>query len=266
MKATASQFASAIQELVASARPAPPTYTVNFAGESTTGNVPATVEYSTASNMTGALAGTGSQVTLIPGTDLYFRVKYTSSSFVSAVSHLPVEVRPDIVTAAGDTIHNEFTASVDFHKAVTGFTASGIEVTNAVVTLTGALTMNINPVSAGDVTVKVIANAVTTGNFASDIVKTYYKVVTSILDDTESKGSVLMFPSPVNDILHIAIPKNLALPVDIKFMNSNGAVVIQKKLFDAESDLDLKNLPPGLYILKATDAAGNVISGKLVKQ
>jgi hypothetical protein len=194
-------------------------------------------------------------------------VKYTLSSFASAIFHLPVAQRPVITTAAGDTVHDAFNASVDFHKEVTGFEASDIEVTNAQVTLTGALTVHVDPVSNGDVTVKVIANAVTAGNFASDVFKTYYKELASLIsDNTDANAPMLVYPSPVGDILHVEIPKRLTLPVDIKLMNSSGAIVIHKKLVVAESTLELNNIPPGLYILKAIDVTGNVISGKVIKR
>jgi len=267
VKATSGSFYSNVFHLTVPGRPAPPSFTIDFANERTNEAVSSTYEYATQSDMSGALTGNGSKLTVTPGTTLYFRVKYTSSSFFSSVFHLPVDVRPDIVTAAGDTIHDEFTATVDFHKAVTGFDASDIEVTNAGVTLTGTLTVRISPETDGNVTIKVVANAVTAGNFASDVFTTYYKKnISSLNDIAGSDGSLQVYPSPVGNELHIEITRNLVWPLDIKLVNSNGAVALRKTFFPAESVIDMKDLPSGLYILKAIDYKGNVISCKIIKQ
>ncbi|NJO70056.1 MAG: hypothetical protein HC830_12930 [Bacteroidetes bacterium] len=93
-KASSSGFQSNIQHLVVPAIPAVPNYVVDFVNKTTTANVPATVEYSTNSNMSGATAGTNTKVSLTPGTDLYLRTKSTATAFASAIQTLDVPAAP----------------------------------------------------------------------------------------------------------------------------------------------------------------------------
>lgn len=93
-KSTASSFASKAKFLDVPPLPATPAYGVDFANVSTTTVVPATDEYSTVNDMTGAISGNGNKVTLTPGTDLYFRTKITGTSFASAIQHLVVPAQP----------------------------------------------------------------------------------------------------------------------------------------------------------------------------
>ncbi|MEZ5072429.1 MAG: T9SS type A sorting domain-containing protein [Bacteroidales bacterium] len=93
VKATASAFASEVQSLTIPARPDAPVFAIDFANEQTASAVPATVEYATASDMSGAVAGTGIALDVPPGSDLYFRLLATSSSFRSSVYHLDAPER-----------------------------------------------------------------------------------------------------------------------------------------------------------------------------
>jgi hypothetical protein len=266
-KATSSQFVSAVQTLVIPVRPATPAYTVNYSIEHTAESIPVTVEYSASADMSAPNVGSGSTLGLVPGTDLYFRVKYTPSSFASSVFLLSVDQRPVLTTAATDTVNAGFTAAIDFHQSVTGFAADDIEVTNATVTHTGGLNIKIDPVATGDVTVKVVANAVSPGNFASDVFKTYYKVLTSSGPGIERPvGSLLVYPSPFDHVLYLDITRDITLPVDLKILNGSGAAVIHKILVSSKSALEMEDVPAGLYILKAIDADGKEISCKVIKQ
>ena len=266
-KATSSQFISAVQTLIVPARPATPSYTVNYSNEHSVEIIPATVEYSALSDISSPAVGSGGTIGLVPGTALYFRVKYTPSSFVSSVFHLPVDQRPALTTTATDTVHAGFTALVDFHKSVTGFEANDIEATNATVTHTGGLTIKIDPITQGIVRARVIANAVNQGSFASDTLETYYKVLTST--DTgieESDGSLLVYPSPINDMLYLDVFSDFKLPFDLKVLNSSGIAVIHKILVSNKSAIEMQHVPAGLYIIKVIDARGKEISCKIIKQ
>jgi hypothetical protein len=94
VKATASSFKSAAQHLVVPQRPSTPFYSINYLGEATSEAISSADDYSTNSNMNGAIAGTNSYLSLTPGTDLYFRTRATSSSFYSLIQTLDVPARP----------------------------------------------------------------------------------------------------------------------------------------------------------------------------
>lgn len=93
-KATSGSFASENQHLDVPSRPAKPSYTISYSAETTVEMIPATVEYSQSSAMSSPTSGTGATISVVPGTDLYFRVKSTGSSFASTVYTLDVPSRP----------------------------------------------------------------------------------------------------------------------------------------------------------------------------
>ena len=93
-KANGKYTESYIQRLIVPARPTP-SYTVNYLQKTTNEPVSANDEYSTNSNMSGALTGTNSPVTVTPGIDLYFRTKATDASFQSEIQALDIPPLPD---------------------------------------------------------------------------------------------------------------------------------------------------------------------------
>jgi hypothetical protein len=93
-KATSSAFMSASQHLNVASRPSTPSYTVNYLAEKTNESVSISDDYSPNSNMTDAVSGSNAQVSLNPGTDLYFRTRATSSSFRSNIELMVVPARP----------------------------------------------------------------------------------------------------------------------------------------------------------------------------
>jgi hypothetical protein len=103
--------ASDIQALTVPARPAAPSYNLDYVNETTNQNIPNTVEYSTSSGFSGAAAGAGIKVAITPGQDLYFRVKSTGSSFASTAFMLDVPSRQSTPSIAIDYA-NEVTSAI----------------------------------------------------------------------------------------------------------------------------------------------------------
>jgi hypothetical protein len=268
-KSTAGSFRSAVQQLTVGARPATPSFSIDYEIETTSETVDNAIEYAAAADMISPSTGAGVKLALTPGEDRYFRVKATNASFTSGIFHLAVSERPVINSSTGDTlIIDTFNATVDFNTEAVGFDATDIAVTNAVVTLTGPLTMNIVPLSPGSVTIKVIANAILTGNFASETFHTYYKgpATSSAQTVSDEKASLAVFPSPVGDKLQIEITGNLTLPVNLRLIDGNGVLVVKKTISTYRSTIDMNEFPPGLYILNATDASGFTLTRKVIKQ
>ena len=75
-----------------------PTYTINYATETTTQGIPSIVEYATDSDMLGANSGLGTAIPLGAGTDVYFKVKASGTVMASEVQHLEVPIRPVLGT------------------------------------------------------------------------------------------------------------------------------------------------------------------------
>jgi hypothetical protein len=123
-------FASAITPLPVAGRPAKPTFGIDYINEQTTELVPPTVLYSTLNDMSGFSVGSNSYLSLTPGTDIYFQIAATQSSFASEVQQLEVKIRPvppvvqidfDNVTSVlpyGDSII--YSTHADMSNSITG--------------------------------------------------------------------------------------------------------------------------------------------------
>jgi hypothetical protein len=268
-KATASTFASALLHLAVPARPAAPAYTIDYASVQTTENVPSEEEYATHSDMTGATSGAGVKVDLSPGVTVYFRIKSTASSFASAPYELIVPARPEILAEVGDTLESDFfLATLDFHSTSTdGFGLSDIETVNAQLTDMGELTVKVTPEATGLVSMKIVANALDAGNFASVTRSTYYKKnVSAMRNILSAESSLRVYPAPVRDILKVETIRNLSLPLEIRLLDCNGMVALQQEMFSPLTTIDMSEYPAGLYILLAIDADGNALTCKVIKQ
>jgi hypothetical protein len=76
--------------------PAAPDFTIDYYNEETNEIVNDSIEYNTDNNFFSSnLIGNNVPVNINPGTDLYFRVKATNTSFAGEVQHLLVKDRPE---------------------------------------------------------------------------------------------------------------------------------------------------------------------------
>ena len=107
LKATENSFASLITTLDVPAKPSTPSYTFNYITEKTVQNVTSDIEYATNVSFTSAINGTGTQVTVTPGQNLYFRKKATSSSFASGIFQLECASRPESPAVTVDFINEK---------------------------------------------------------------------------------------------------------------------------------------------------------------
>ena len=87
------------------------------------------VEYADNVSMTGAVSGTGAKISLVPGTNKYFRKKSTASAFKSAVQTLTVPSRPAApaftIDYTAETIAESVTADYEYstNASMSGATA-----------------------------------------------------------------------------------------------------------------------------------------------
>ncbi len=93
VKATENAFRSEATELTVPARPAAPTFSIDYVAETTKEAVPSTVEYSKDGFVTTTL-GTDNLLELTPESNLKFRVKATELAFRSEVTELVMPARP----------------------------------------------------------------------------------------------------------------------------------------------------------------------------
>jgi hypothetical protein len=131
VSATAGSFCSAIQTLDVPDRPAAPSgITIDFINERTNQNITSGMEYSASASFTGSVSGTGNPVAVIPGQDLYIRIKATTSAFVSSAFLLNVPERPASPSFTIDFVNEktsesvgseiEYSVNEDFMTALSG--------------------------------------------------------------------------------------------------------------------------------------------------
>lgn len=90
----------------------------------------------------------------------------------------------------------------------------------------------------------------------------YEEVVLGINDIEKQKENILVYPNPANDILNIEIQENFK-PLQITLYNTLGKEVIRKNL--TTSQINISNLPQGLYLLKISSNGKIIKTEKIVK-
>jgi len=83
------------------------------------------------------------------------------------------------------------------------------------VTLIGLLIYKVQPIEPGLVTLKVKANAIDAGNFASDLFTIYYKPSAAAIDDYNLSGNLIIYPNPVKDYIEGSLLVEQNLPIEI---------------------------------------------------
>ncbi|PID91733.1 MAG: hypothetical protein CSA96_06550 [Bacteroidetes bacterium] len=112
-KASSSSFASSIQTLAAPVRPAAPAaFSVDYLNERTGIQIPATMEYSSNPAMENPTEGSGTYLSLTPGTDMYFRNKASDAAFASEAFHLVVGARSSAPGYSIDFLNEATTEAV----------------------------------------------------------------------------------------------------------------------------------------------------------
>jgi hypothetical protein len=87
--------------------------------------------------------------------------------------------------------------------------------------------------------------------------------VSTCVGVTEAQMSIMdIHPNPVKDRLSI---QTSGAGLEVKILDFSGRILVAEKTISYLIQLDLQFLPPGLYILKATDTNASTLK-KLVKE
>ncbi len=274
-RATTSMFSSGIQALPIPGRPATPSYTIDYVNEQTNEAVPSTDEYATSPDMSGAVTGSGSTVVVTPGENLYLRTRATASTFNSGFQALVVPDRPVITSEEGETTGNDpFTASVAFSQAATNLTTTGILATNGTVeglqlTSSGETSTvyqaTVSPLAEGTISMQVLSNAVTEGNFTSESFSIAYELGTGRED--QSVDQMTLYPNPTTGKIRITstLLGQSGLILGVYSLTGKLVHTEQPAKDQTEVQLDLGHLAHGVYMLKLSSASV-VITRKVIIQ
>lgn len=71
------------------------------------------------------------------------------------------------------------------------------------------------------------------------------------LDEKEGRGKLEIYPNPAKEFITIQLPVNNQRLSQVKLYDLNGRLVQEVKLIDPSGKIDLKNLPQGMYLVKA---------------
>lgn len=122
--------------------PPAPTFTINFANETTVQNVPNTVEYDDEETFSSSSFGTGVPIPIAPGTT-YFRVKATDTDLVGATQTLTAPARP-AAPASGVITYNVADKTVTGLASIYEYSING----GAYSTTASAVNFGAGPITA----------------------------------------------------------------------------------------------------------------------
>jgi len=249
-KATGSDFRSGVQHLDVPSRPAPPSVSINYPAEKSTEVIASTIHYADNAGFSSAREGTGIAIDIEPGTTTYFRYKSTDLSFQSDAFVLESPERPVVSSQMTDpTADNPMVFAVAFPESVSGFEASDLAVTNGTVgSVTGAYQVNIVPAAPGLVGLTVKANAVNEGNYASETYYITYTIGTGTGDML--KGRFKVYPTQAGSFILIEGASDKS---DYQVFDVRGTSVLKGRIADRKQEVNIENLPSGLYQVVITD-------------
>ncbi len=234
-----------VQHLVVPARPTGPSYTIDYAAEKTTQNVPATVQYAGNSNFSGATDGAGTQLTVTPGSSLYFRYKPTAGAFTSASSTLVAPARPTITSpVTSPTSITPVPVHVTFPATVTGFESNDLLIANgSVLSISGTYNVNITPAASGQVILNVKANAVNEGNFASAAFSIEYLAPTGL--ESPEAGMFRLYPTISESYVILESTDNHNGSYDI--FDASGSLIDHGLIRNTRQEISTVRFSPGIY-------------------
>ncbi len=271
MKAAPGAFATDIQTLSAPSRLPAPSFSIDFINEQTTAPVSVAVEYAQNSDMSGAVPGTESKITLLPGSMMHFRTRATSEYFSSAIFELSMPPRPVIMSSeSGLTDKNPFIITIEFFQNADYFTARNLEIQNAVIDSLITLAAHeksatylatVSPLDKGMISISVPANSLPEGNFRSDPFELDF---TGIISGTEEfhygDAYMILSPNPTSGILRVISPVLDQNEVTLSIYTISGREIFTQQVFEIdETGLDLSFLSDGVYLLRLSSAQESII-------
>ena len=104
----------------------------------------------------------------------------------------------------------------------------------------------------------------TIGHYSTGIVPSCDYTNVGIEEETELMR-ITVYPNPVSVVLNIELQEQ-NLPLDFKLYSLSGKAVLEQTLTQFKSELDLENLPSGMYFYELVEEGKRISQGKIVKQ
>lgn len=95
-----------------------------------------------------------------------------------------------------------------------------------------------------------------------------YKIVsdltTSICKTQNAIDEILIYPNPTNSVLNINLG-TINNPTKVELLNMLGAIVLKKTIYSTTSQLNVEDLPKGIYYLKISGSDKNTLRKVVLK-
>lgn len=137
-------------------------------------------------------------------------------------------------------------------------------------------------VSSLDTNILLIGGSTVYGENDGDIIGAHYDASTGysgegwliIMEDTISIDSsdslnlnINIYPNPAQDLIMIDISDNIIIDYYLEVVSLTGQIVIKNQLSDnAINEVDVHNLPAGIYIIKISDNTSSTYTKKIIIQ
>ncbi len=276
-KATDSTFQSHVQVIILPDRPETPSVSIDYFNETTGEVINDDLEYSGNITFVPSETGTGQTILVEPGDLLYFRKLATDTSFSSEIFELTAPLRPVILGHGSDTLGlDPFLISVVFYQQVDDLNTGDFSLLNAEIMNLGLASLTpdstvhealVHPAEEGEVQIRLNANAITGGNFQSDLLELYIRDTTTDQDQIIEDTYALIYPNPSRGIVKVVSyidSSEQYLTLNI-FTLTGNLIHTEEMIQGQEKQLDLEYLDNGIYILKIhSDSA--CIAQKLIIQ
>jgi len=91
-----------------------------------------------------------------------------------------------------------------------------------------------------------------TGNHGMDDMWTVKLSATDGIPQINTTSVINIYPNPAADKIEMDMPGD-AFPFDLSIMNIQGQQVLNRKLWDAKTTIDISNLPQGVYVVNLSN-------------
>ena len=277
-KSTDSTFRSGIQLIILPERPEAPLITIDYDNESTVGIITGELEYSPLDTFVPSDTGAGQPLGINPGDKLYFRKLATDDNFSSEILELQAPFRPVITFSGADTIsQNPFIVSIIFYQQVSDLESEDFTVINADLSNLGLASSSgdsvvyealFNSITEGPVSLQLNANAITGGNFQSELLELYLIDSATDHDQTDIGDAYLfIYPNPSSGIVQVSsFIDSSYQQLTLEVFSLTGNLLYEEKIDQGnEHQLNLELLSSGIYVLKIKSPEYS-IANKLIIQ
>ncbi len=73
-----------------------------------------------------------------------------------------------------------------------------------------------------------------------------------------------IYPNPARDILYVSIPNHPGRPAIISIMDNSGRTILSESTTVGYTEINVNQLPAGLYLIRATSPNGNTTSRRII--